>query len=157
MRLQRIPEERKADPILIELQELIKNGWPETIQDLPQKLHSLWCLGWARYAGWACGERKQDTDSHSHVWRLSAAFTWRTSVDRDVNGGPVGRNWLRQWFQTLNLSFTLFFYIRSKTSMLRRGRRVIYWANIQDDIMNLTGRCTECQINSIQFQSIKFL
>ena len=29
-----------------------------------------------------------------------------SSVDRDVNGSPVGRNWLRQWFQTLNLPFT---------------------------------------------------
>ena len=29
-----------------------------------------------------------------------------SSVDRDVNGGPVGRNWLRWWFKTLNLSFT---------------------------------------------------
>ena len=28
-----------------------------------------------------------------------------SSVDRDVNGGPVGRNQLCQWFQTLNLSF----------------------------------------------------
>ena len=27
-------------------------------------------------------------------------------MDRDVNVGPVGRNWLRQGFQTLNLSFT---------------------------------------------------
>ena len=29
-----------------------------------------------------------------------------SSTDRDTNGGPVGRNWLPQWFQTLNLSFT---------------------------------------------------
>ena len=27
-------------------------------------------------------------------------------VNRDVNGGPVGWNWLCRWFQTLNLSFT---------------------------------------------------
>ena len=30
-------------------------------------------------------------------------------MDRDVNGGPVSRNWLCQWFQTLNLSVTCFF------------------------------------------------
>ena len=29
-----------------------------------------------------------------------------SSVDRYVNGGPVGRNWLIQRFQMLNLSFT---------------------------------------------------
>ena len=31
------------------------------------------------------------------------------SVDGDVNGGPIGRNWLRQRFKTLNLSFTITF------------------------------------------------
>ena len=31
-----------------------------------------------------------------------------SSVDRDVNDVPVGRNWLRRWFQTLNLSFTIY-------------------------------------------------
>ena len=30
-------------------------------------------------------------------------------MDRDVNVGPVGRNWLRRWFQMLNLSFTFTF------------------------------------------------
>ena len=25
-------------------------------------------------------------------------------MDRDVNVGPIGRNWRRRWFQTLNLS-----------------------------------------------------
>ena len=29
-------------------------------------------------------------------------------MDREVKGGPVGRNWLRRLFQTLNLSFTFF-------------------------------------------------
>ena len=29
-------------------------------------------------------------------------------MDRDVTVGPVGRNWLRQWFQTWKLSFTFF-------------------------------------------------
>ena len=32
-----------------------------------------------------------------------------SSVDRDVNVGSVDRNWLRRWFQTLNLSFTITF------------------------------------------------
>ena len=31
-----------------------------------------------------------------------------SAVDRDVNGGPVDWNWLRRWFQRLNLSFTSF-------------------------------------------------
>ena len=30
-------------------------------------------------------------------------------VDRDVNGGPIGWNWLRQGFHTLNLSFIFLF------------------------------------------------
>ena len=34
-----------------------------------------------------------------------------SAVDRDVNGGPVGRNWLCQGFQMLHLSFTFFIYI----------------------------------------------
>ena len=29
----------------------------------------------------------------------------------DVNVAPVGRNWLRRWFQTLNLSFTFYIYM----------------------------------------------
>ena len=29
-------------------------------------------------------------------------------VDRDANGGPASRNWLHQWYQTLNLSLILF-------------------------------------------------
>ena len=33
-------------------------------------------------------------------------------MDRDVNGGPVSQNWLRQRFQTLNLSFTFSVIIR---------------------------------------------
>ena len=32
-----------------------------------------------------------------------------SSVDRDVTGGPVGCNWLRQWFQMFILSFTFTF------------------------------------------------
>ena len=37
-----------------------------------------------------------------------------SSVDRDVNTGPVTRNCLRQWFQTFTLSFTSFWswYVR---------------------------------------------
>ena len=41
--------------------------------------------------------------------RTLKQVTWSyfaSSVDKDVSGGPVGRNWLRQWFQTSNLSFT---------------------------------------------------
>ena len=37
-------EETKADPVLTELQELIKNSWPESMQDLPQILQPYWCL-----------------------------------------------------------------------------------------------------------------
>ena len=43
----------------------------------------------------------------SPVWAPKQANT-ALSVDRDVNGGSVGRNWLRRWFQTLNLSFIFF-------------------------------------------------
>ena len=40
-----------------------------------------------------------------------------SSVNRDVNGDPVGRDWLRQWFQTLSLSFTFFKYIFLKRNI----------------------------------------
>ena len=43
-----------------------------------------------------------------------------SSVDRDVNGGPVGRNWLRQWFRTLNLSFTFTFFWCSTADVYSR-------------------------------------
>ena len=43
-RLQTVQEETKADPVRTELQELIKNGWPESMQDLPQILQPYWCL-----------------------------------------------------------------------------------------------------------------
>ena len=48
-----------------------------------------------------------------------------SSVDRDVNGGPIGRNWLPQWFQTFNLSLTyLLIVIYVADNDLRsRGRR----------------------------------
>ena len=41
-------------------------------------------------------------------------------MDKDVNVGPIGRNWLRRWFQTLNLSFTFTFtlYWRSNHGMI---------------------------------------
>ena len=39
--------------------------------------------------------------------------TLASSVDRDVNVGPIGRNWLRRWFQTLIPSFTFYIYISS--------------------------------------------
>lgn len=43
-RLQRMQEETKADPVLTEVQELIKHGWPESMQELPQTLQPFWCL-----------------------------------------------------------------------------------------------------------------
>ena len=36
------------------------------------------------------------------LFLMSFSLSKLKSVDRDVNGGPVARNWLRQWFQTLN-------------------------------------------------------
>ena len=40
-------------------------------------------------------------------------------MDRDVYVGPVGRNWLRRWFQTLNQSFTFYIlYLYADNSQL---------------------------------------
>ena len=39
-------------------------------------------------------------------------ITLASSVDSDVNSCPVCPNWLRQWFQTLNLSFTFTILIK---------------------------------------------
>ena len=54
-------------------------------------------------------------------WRWLQALA--SSVDRDVNGGPVRRNWLRQWFQTLNLPFTFTF---EKADNFKEGK---VWRN----------------------------
>ena len=46
-----------------------------------------------------------------------------SSVYRDVNGGHIGRNWLRQWFQPLNLPVT-FLILKSLVG------QVFYWNRI---------------------------
>ena len=71
---------------------------------------SCWIMLSYRYVFLAAG--KIPTDPKPSVNALLWHFiTLASSVDGDVNGAPVGRNWLRQWFQTLNLSFTFTFYI----------------------------------------------
>lgn len=42
-RLESLQEETKSDPILCQLQDLIKYGWAESMQDLPIDLHPFWC------------------------------------------------------------------------------------------------------------------
>ena len=56
----------------------------------------------------------------SWAWHF---ITLASSVHRDVNGGPVGRNWLGQWFQTSNLSFTFFCYVLQKPVRLRTAKK----------------------------------
>ena len=49
------------------------------------------------------------SDCHTEKWvRFSARhfIMLASSVDRDANGGPVGWNWLRHWFETLTPQFT---------------------------------------------------
>ena len=58
---------------------------------------------------------------------LSKTLYHTSSVDGDVNGGPVGRNWLRKWFQTLNLSFTYFNIVH------------IWWYNVRPGTFPATG------------------
>ena len=57
--------------------------------------------------------------------RLVHFITLASSVDRDVTGGPVGRNWFDQWFQTLNLSFTFYIY---KWPALICGQGCNWWS-----------------------------
>lgn len=42
-RLESLQVETKSDPILCQLQDLIRSGWPESMQDLPMDLHPFWC------------------------------------------------------------------------------------------------------------------
>ena len=57
----------------------------------------------ARALNW----QAEKVGSHLQHVPLSRHFIMHTSsVDRDVNGDHVGQNWLLQWFQTLNISFT---------------------------------------------------
>ena len=43
-RLETLQENTKSDPTLVALQELIKTGWPESMQDLTDSLHPYWCF-----------------------------------------------------------------------------------------------------------------
>ena len=42
-RLESLQEDTKSDPILSQLQDFIRSGWPESMQDLPMDLHAFWC------------------------------------------------------------------------------------------------------------------
>ena len=69
---------------------------------------------WTHYDDHIVFELSADTDG----W-VALAFSEDTKMvrlaDGDVNGGSVGRNWLCQWLQTLNLSFTFSKYIYNKS------------------------------------------
>lgn len=43
-RLANLQEETKCDPVLSTLGQLISNGWPESMQDLPDTLQHYWCF-----------------------------------------------------------------------------------------------------------------
>ena len=62
-----------------------------------------------------------------------------SSVDRDVNGGPVGRKGLHQWFQTLNLSFTFYIYILELVDVFiilqLANNGIILWALVDISIV----------------------
>ena len=42
--LESLQEENKSDETLQNLRNFIMNGWPESMQDLPEKLHPFWCF-----------------------------------------------------------------------------------------------------------------
>ena len=41
-RLASLQDETKCDPILTQLAKLVNNGWPGSMQDLPDELHHYW-------------------------------------------------------------------------------------------------------------------
>lgn len=43
-RLACLQEETKCDPVLSQLSELVNNGWPESMQDLPESVQPYWCF-----------------------------------------------------------------------------------------------------------------
>ena len=43
-RLESLQEETKSDSNLTQLTDLIITGWPDSMQDLPENLHSYWCI-----------------------------------------------------------------------------------------------------------------
>lgn len=42
--LDSLREETKADPTLSDLKDRIMGGWPDSMQDLPDRLHPFWCF-----------------------------------------------------------------------------------------------------------------
>ena len=43
-RLESLQEDTKADPTLAELTDPILTGWPNSMQDIPEHLHTYWCF-----------------------------------------------------------------------------------------------------------------
>ena len=77
-----------------------------------------------------------------------------SSVDRDVNSGPVGQNWLRQWFQTLNLSFTFTFSQGEAIRMIRSKHAMIFSSSTSSAIHWSLKRQTKHLVHYLQYGPI---
>ena len=74
--------------------------WPVDVTELFPRF-CCWTLIWLlRHWAWLC----------QGYWRYRCLIDWFIH-GKGWNGGPVGRNWLHQWFQMLNQSFTLHSYV----------------------------------------------